>query len=229
MPAATRDGLSEISHNTPRLNPDASERAGRTRGGGGGGVLPWILLVPHQLVFLRGGELHGHADHGHRKEHDQPEGRLDDDRVDGAVAQLVGLDLVCDDQPAGDAWPRSRHPCRAGHGQGRQVPGPGVSTIAAMGAYLSTFATSVPTYLYGTLLAGVYATPAIYAEVRGGVHQHRPGRRLSRRRPAGGDLSARASRRQGGARDEDGPARDPPQEYDPGQRLPLPDPVAAAI
>jgi carbon-monoxide dehydrogenase large subunit len=41
-----------------------------------------------------------------------------------------------------------------------------VSTIAAMGAYLSTFATSVPTYLYATLLAGVYATPAIYAEVR---------------------------------------------------------------
>jgi carbon-monoxide dehydrogenase large subunit len=41
-----------------------------------------------------------------------------------------------------------------------------VSTIAAMGAYLSTFASSVPTYLYATLLAGVYATPAIYAEVR---------------------------------------------------------------
>ena len=41
-----------------------------------------------------------------------------------------------------------------------------VSTTAAMGAYLSTFATSVPTYLYATLLAGVYATPAIYAEVR---------------------------------------------------------------
>ncbi|MGH6929566.1 MAG: xanthine dehydrogenase family protein molybdopterin-binding subunit, partial [Dongiaceae bacterium] len=41
-----------------------------------------------------------------------------------------------------------------------------VSTTAAMGAYLSTFASSIPTYLYATLLAGVYATPAIYAEVR---------------------------------------------------------------
>ena len=41
-----------------------------------------------------------------------------------------------------------------------------VSTIANMGAYLSTFAPCVPTYLYGTLLAGVYATPAIYVEVR---------------------------------------------------------------
>ena len=41
-----------------------------------------------------------------------------------------------------------------------------VSTMANMGAYLSTFASSVPTYLYATLLAGVYTTPAIYAEVK---------------------------------------------------------------
>jgi carbon-monoxide dehydrogenase large subunit len=41
-----------------------------------------------------------------------------------------------------------------------------VSTLANMGAYLSTFSTSVPTYLYGTLLAGVYKTPAIYCEVK---------------------------------------------------------------
>ena len=41
-----------------------------------------------------------------------------------------------------------------------------VRTIANMGAYLSTFASSVPTYLYGTLLAGQYKTPAIHVEVR---------------------------------------------------------------
>ena len=41
-----------------------------------------------------------------------------------------------------------------------------VKTIANMGAYLSTFASSVPTYLYGTLMAGQYKTPAIYVEVR---------------------------------------------------------------
>ncbi|MCC7426487.1 MAG: xanthine dehydrogenase family protein molybdopterin-binding subunit [Alphaproteobacteria bacterium] len=41
-----------------------------------------------------------------------------------------------------------------------------VKTIANMGAYLSTFAPCVPTYLYATLLAGVYRTPAIHAEVR---------------------------------------------------------------
>ncbi|WP_431285366.1 xanthine dehydrogenase family protein molybdopterin-binding subunit [Humitalea sp. 24SJ18S-53] len=42
-----------------------------------------------------------------------------------------------------------------------------VQTLANLGAYLSTFAPAVPTYLYATLLAGCYATPTIYAEVKG--------------------------------------------------------------
>ena len=41
-----------------------------------------------------------------------------------------------------------------------------VSTLANMGSYLSTFAPLVPTYVHGTLLAGVYTTPAVYVEVR---------------------------------------------------------------
>ncbi len=41
-----------------------------------------------------------------------------------------------------------------------------VKTTANLGAYLSTFASSVPTILYGTLLAGQYRTPAIYVEVK---------------------------------------------------------------
>jgi carbon-monoxide dehydrogenase large subunit len=41
-----------------------------------------------------------------------------------------------------------------------------VSTLANMGAYLSTFAPCIPTYLYATLLAGVYKTPVIYCEVK---------------------------------------------------------------
>ena len=41
-----------------------------------------------------------------------------------------------------------------------------VKTKANMGAYLSTFASSVPTYLYGTLLAGQYKTPAIHVAVQ---------------------------------------------------------------
>ena len=42
-----------------------------------------------------------------------------------------------------------------------------VKTTANLGAYLSTFGSSVPTYLYGTLLAGQYKTPNIYVEVQG--------------------------------------------------------------
>ena len=42
-----------------------------------------------------------------------------------------------------------------------------VNTKANLGAYLSTFASSVPTYLYAPLLSGQYDIPAIYAEVDG--------------------------------------------------------------
>ncbi len=41
-----------------------------------------------------------------------------------------------------------------------------VHTTANMGAYLSTFASCIPTILYATLLAGQYKTPAIYCEVK---------------------------------------------------------------
>jgi carbon-monoxide dehydrogenase large subunit len=40
-----------------------------------------------------------------------------------------------------------------------------VRTRANLGAYLSTFGSSIPTYLYGTLLAGQYRTPAIHVAV----------------------------------------------------------------
>jgi len=39
-------------------------------------------------------------------------------------------------------------------------------TLANMGAYLSTFASSVPTWLHGTLMAGNYKTPNIYVNVK---------------------------------------------------------------
>ncbi|MGA2548581.1 MAG: xanthine dehydrogenase family protein molybdopterin-binding subunit [Burkholderiaceae bacterium] len=42
-----------------------------------------------------------------------------------------------------------------------------VHTKANLGAYLSTFASSVPTILYATLLAGQYTTPKIYCHVTG--------------------------------------------------------------
>ncbi|MEI6574376.1 MAG: xanthine dehydrogenase family protein molybdopterin-binding subunit [Alphaproteobacteria bacterium] len=42
-----------------------------------------------------------------------------------------------------------------------------VQTKANLGAYLSTFSSCVPTYLYAPLLSGQYDIPAIYAEVEG--------------------------------------------------------------
>ncbi|MGM0560604.1 MAG: xanthine dehydrogenase family protein molybdopterin-binding subunit [Pseudomonadota bacterium] len=42
-----------------------------------------------------------------------------------------------------------------------------VDTKANLGAYLSSFSTCVPTYLYATLLAGQYTTPAIHCNVKG--------------------------------------------------------------
>ena len=48
-----------------------------------------------------------------------------------------------------------------------KITGLRVQTHAAMGSYLSTFAPSVPTYLYGTLLSGQYDIPAIYVNVVG--------------------------------------------------------------
>jgi carbon-monoxide dehydrogenase large subunit len=42
-----------------------------------------------------------------------------------------------------------------------------VSTYANLGAYLSTFAPAVPTYLHGTLMQGLYTTPKINVEVFG--------------------------------------------------------------
>ena len=49
-----------------------------------------------------------------------------------------------------------------------------VETIANMGAYLSTFSTAVPTYLYATLLAGQYTTPLIYANVKAALTHTAP-------------------------------------------------------
>ncbi len=46
-----------------------------------------------------------------------------------------------------------------------KIVGLRVKTIANLGAYMSTFSSSVPTYLYATLLSGQYDIPQIYCEV----------------------------------------------------------------
>jgi aerobic carbon-monoxide dehydrogenase large subunit len=49
-----------------------------------------------------------------------------------------------------------------------------VKTNANLGAYLSTFAPLIPTYLYGPLLSGVYEIPTIYCEVLGSLTNTTP-------------------------------------------------------
>jgi carbon-monoxide dehydrogenase large subunit len=49
-------------------------------------------------------------------------------------------------------------------GEGK-ILGLRAKTIANLGGYMSTFSSSVPTYLYATLLSGQYAIPQIYCEV----------------------------------------------------------------
>ena len=60
----------------------------------------------------------------------------------------------------------STHCAMAFDADGR-ITGLKVDTKAAMGAYLSTFAPAVPTYLYGTLMSGQYDIPAIHCHVTG--------------------------------------------------------------
>jgi len=47
-----------------------------------------------------------------------------------------------------------------------KITGFKVDTIANLGAYMSLFSSSVPTYLYATLLSGQYNIPSIHANVR---------------------------------------------------------------
>ena len=73
------------------------------------------------------------------------------DRTEAFLSDAHGRDHVTHAELATDA---------AG-----KIIGLRVHTIANLGAYLSTFSSSVPTYLYAPLLSGQYDIPAIYAEV----------------------------------------------------------------
>ena len=79
------------------------------------------------------------------------------ERRESFMTDAHGRDHVTDAEMAFDA-------------DGRIV-GLRVHTIANLGAYLSLFGPSVPTYLYGTLLSGQYEIPTIFCDVRG-VHTH---------------------------------------------------------
>lgn len=50
--------------------------------------------------------------------------------------------------------------------ENNRITGFRIKTIANLGAYMSLFSSSVPTYLYATLLSGQYDIPAIHANVK---------------------------------------------------------------
>ena len=102
-----------------------------------------------------------------------------------------------------------------------KIPALRVKTIANLGAYMSTFSSSVPTYLYAHAAVGPVRHPGDLLRGRCGLHQHRAGRRLSRRRAAGGDLRGRAAGRGRRARAGRRSGRSAPQELH--QDVPAPD------
>ncbi len=73
------------------------------------------------------------------------------DRSEAFVADAHGRDHVTHAEMAFD--------------QEGKILGLRAKTIANLGAYMSTFSSSVPTYLYATLLSGQYEIPQIYCEV----------------------------------------------------------------
>jgi carbon-monoxide dehydrogenase large subunit len=75
------------------------------------------------------------------------------DRTEAFLADAHGRDHVTHAELAMDA--------------GGKILALRASTKANLGAYLSTFSSSVPTYLYAPLLSGQYDIPAIYCEVDG--------------------------------------------------------------
>ena len=74
------------------------------------------------------------------------------DRTESFLTDAHGRDHVTEVQMAFDA--------------NNRITGLKVDTIANFGAYMSLFSSSVPTYLYATLLSGQYNIPAIHANVR---------------------------------------------------------------
>jgi carbon-monoxide dehydrogenase large subunit len=74
------------------------------------------------------------------------------DRTESFLTDAHGRDHVTEVQMAFD--------------KDNRVTGLKVDTIANLGAYMSLFSSSVPTYLYATLLSGQYNIPAIHANVK---------------------------------------------------------------
>jgi hypothetical protein len=102
-----------------------------------------------------------------------------------------------------------------------KITGLKVDTIANLGAYMSLFSSVGADLSLRDAAVGPVHDPGDPLQRAHGLHQHRAGRRLSRRRPSGGDLSAGAHRGDGGARTRRLAGGIAPQELH--SRVPVPD------
>jgi len=105
----------------------------------GGGFGSKIFIYPEEVVCLWAARRVGRPV------------KWTSDRSEAFVADAHGRDHVTHAEMA--------------FGEGEKITAIKVKTIANLGAYMSTFSSSVPTYLYATLLSGQYDIPAIYCEV----------------------------------------------------------------
>ena len=107
----------------------------------GGGFGSKIYIYPEEIVALWAS-----------KKVDRPI-KWTSDRTEAFLTDAHGRDHITRAEMAFDA--------------NNKILGLKVHTYANFGAYMSLFSSSVPTYLYATLLSGQYDIPTIYAEVDG--------------------------------------------------------------
>ncbi|MDA9398047.1 xanthine dehydrogenase family protein molybdopterin-binding subunit [Bradyrhizobium sp. CCBAU 45389] len=107
----------------------------------GGGFGSKIFIYPEEMVALWASKKVGRPV------------KWTGDRTEAFLTDAHGRDHVTHAEMAFDA--------------SNKIIGLKVKTYANFGAYMSLFSSSVPTYLYATLLSGQYNIPAIHAEVIG--------------------------------------------------------------
>ncbi|RTM11025.1 MAG: xanthine dehydrogenase family protein molybdopterin-binding subunit [Bradyrhizobiaceae bacterium] len=107
----------------------------------GGGFGSKIFIYPEEMVALWASKKVGRPV------------KWTGDRTEAFLTDAHGRDHVTHAEMAFDAQ--------------NKILGLKVKTYANFGAYMSLFSSSVPTYLYATLLSGQYNIPAIHAEVIG--------------------------------------------------------------
>ncbi len=107
----------------------------------GGGFGSKIFIYPEEMVALWASKKVGRPV------------KWTGDRTEAFLTDAHGRDHITHAEMAFDA--------------NNKITGLKVKTYANFGAYMSLFSSSVPTYLYATLLSGQYNIPAIHAEVIG--------------------------------------------------------------